>query len=421
MSARHRHLTATAVLAAAIVPAGVAAANGHHDPHEPLLTGRAVLPVETYADGPTSGNVPPGTPDKDGKINGIKFPTPSQPVEGFSSIIEGRRHGEYLAMPDNGYGGKAGSKDFNIRAYYIRPDFKTRRGGSGTVQVGDYIEFTDPDKVIGFPIVNEASTDRVLTGGDIDPESLQRDKDGSLWVGDEFGPWILHFDAEGRLLDAPFSLPDELVPGGLLMSPNNPHLPANTSATVPNSGGFEGMAMSPNGRFLYPILEKRLDRDPAGTRRVYEFDIRAGAFTKVATYATTPDATGADSHFVADAQMLDPHRMLLIERDGGKGLTALFRSVYEVDLRRVDDTRSLVKTEVVNLAKIPDPDGVSLPAIHTGDVGLGDPFQVTCESIEALRIISSHRLLLGCDNNFPNAGRNPGLADDNEFITVRIP
>ena len=67
--------------------------------------------------------------------SGIEFPLPSQPVEGFSAIVEGRSHGEYLAMPDNGFGTKANSFDFLIRAYYIRPDFKTRHGGSGTVDV----------------------------------------------------------------------------------------------------------------------------------------------------------------------------------------------------------------------------------------------------------------------------------------------
>ena len=49
--------------------------------------------------------------------NGITFPTPSQPVEGFSAIVEGRRPGEWLAMPDNGFGNKANSFDFLIRAY----------------------------------------------------------------------------------------------------------------------------------------------------------------------------------------------------------------------------------------------------------------------------------------------------------------
>jgi len=81
----------------------------------------------------------------------------------------------------------------------------------------------------------------------------------------------------------------------------------------------------------------------------------------------------------------------------------------------------VVKTQVVDLAAIPDPDLVSLPALHTGDVGLGDPFRVTCESIEAVHVISHARLLLGCDNNFPNTGRNPNLADDSEFIVVKVP
>jgi hypothetical protein len=102
-------------------------------------------------------------------------------------------------------------------------------------------------------------------------------------------------------------------------------------------------------------------------------------------------------------------------------VTSTHRKVYEVDLRDTAADGTLRKSQVVDLAAIPDPDLVSLPAIHPGDVGLGDPFQVTCESIEALRIISGHRLLLGCDNNFPNKARNPGLADDSEFITVRIP
>ncbi len=47
-------------------------------------------------------------------------------------------------MPDNGYGGKANSRDFLIRAYYLRPDYKTATGGSGAVQVGQFIEFRDP-------------------------------------------------------------------------------------------------------------------------------------------------------------------------------------------------------------------------------------------------------------------------------------
>ena len=40
-------------------------------------------------------------------------------------------------MPDNGFGAKANSPDFLIRAYWIQPEFKTASGGSGEVTVGE--------------------------------------------------------------------------------------------------------------------------------------------------------------------------------------------------------------------------------------------------------------------------------------------
>ena len=396
---------AVAALAAS-GPSGPAVATGSSGT-SPRLVGRAVLPVDTLAAGPPAGAfVVPG----EGTVNGVDFPLPSQPVEGFSSIVDGRSPGELLAMPDNGFGSKKNSPDFLIRAYFIRPDFKTARGGSGSVAVGDHISFSDPDHKFGFPIVNERSTDRLLTGSDIDPESLQRGRDGDLWVGDEFGPWILHFDANGRLLDPPYS-----VPG--IMSPNNPALQGAT-ATQPNSRGFEAMAISPNRKFLYAALEGATVADPDQTRRnIYEFSTTDHAFTGRELHYRTE----APTNLVADMGALGGHRLVVIERDAGSGLNARFRRVYAVDLRDSDAHGFLRKTSLVDLAAIPDPDLISLPAVHPGDVGLGDPFSVTCESVEAIHVVRGHRILVGCDNNLPNSGRNPGLADDNEFILVDLP
>ena len=397
-------VTAVAALAvaAALLPGGAAASANDRD--HVALAGRAVLPVETYAPGPVSGTfLPPGV------MNGISFPLPSQPVQGFSSIVDGRSPGEYLAMPDNGFGRKDNSGDFLIRAYYIRPDFKTAHGGSGSVAVGDFISFRDPDGLFGFPIVNEGTTERLLTGGDIDTESLQRDHNGDLWVGDEFGPWILHFSPDGVLLDPPFPIPG-------VRSPNNPGLNGDP-ATQPNSRGFEGMAISPNGRYLYAALEGANIADPDQRRRiVYQFSIADKALTgRVWQYHTTQP-----NYMVADMAAVDDHRLVLIERDGGLGLNAVFRTVNLIDLRDVGDDGFLAAHVVVDLTAIPDPNLISLPAIHPGDVRIGNPFGVACESVEAIHPIDGDRLLVGCDNNFPNKGRNPGLADDNEFIVVKV-
>ena len=212
-------LVRVAVASVAVVAVATQAASAA--PPEPTLEGRAVLPVATYAPGPQSGAFFAGQ-----TINGISFPTPSQPVQGFSAVVSGRRPGEYLAMADNGFGNKANSFDFLLRAYYVTPDFKTAKGGTGAVDVDldDFVQFRDPNSVIGFPIQRPA--DRLLTGADLDPESLQRGKDGDLWMGDEFGPWILHFDETGVLLEPPFRVPAALVGStsvtGFLESPEQP-------------------------------------------------------------------------------------------------------------------------------------------------------------------------------------------------------
>ncbi|WP_167880418.1 esterase-like activity of phytase family protein [Nocardioides guangzhouensis] len=403
-------LTAFAVTVPPLVTAVLSSsATGSPNPaHDPVLVGRAVLPWDTFAGPPPAGAfLVPGP----GTVNGVQFPLPAQPVEGFSAIVDGGSPGDLVAMPDNGFGGKANSVDFLIRAYSVRPRYKTAGGGPGTVEVGDFVSFRDPDRRIGFPIVREGTADRLLTGGDIDPESLQRGRRHDLWVGDEFGPWILHFDGRGRLLDPPFALP------GNLMSPNNPHL-GGRPATHPNSRGLEGMAISPDRKYLYAALEGALLTDADPRRRfVYEFSTRREEFTgRVFEYRTEQPG-----HFLSDLQALDRHRLIAIERDGGSGLNAQFRRVYRVDLRRTTADGFLEKAQVVDLAAIPDPDLVSLPPLHAGDVGLGDPFRVTCESVEAVHVVNGHRIVVGCDNNLPNSGRNPGRPDDNEFIVVDVP
>lgn len=414
---RSKRAPATIIMGTAVVlAAGVLLTPSQASPssRHPVLVGRAVLPALTFAGGPPSGafEVPgPGT------VNGVTFPLPGQPVEGFSAIVDGREPGEFLAMPDNGFGSKVNSRDFLIRAYYIRPRFKTARGGDGAVEVGDFISFRDPDHRIGFPLVNEGTTSRLLTGGDIDPESLQRGRHGDLWVGEEFGPWILHFSSTGVLLDPPFAMPDGI------RSPDNPFL-NGAPPTHPGSRGLEGMAISPDRKHLYAALEGASLADTDQSRRhVYEFSTRNKVFTgRVFQYRTgAPDWPAATANLVADMWAVDTHRLVVIERDRGFGASDRFARIYLVDLRVTDDSGFLEKTQLVDLTAIPDPDLVSLPALHPGDVGLGDPFRVTCESVEAVHLVKGNRLLVGCDNNLPNSGRNPGLPDDSEFILVDVP
>ena len=271
-------------------------------------------------------------------------------------------------MPDNGYGTKANSADFLLRLYRIRPDFTTASGGSGTVDVRGFAQLGDPDGKIPFALTR---ADRLLTGADFDLESVRRAKDGTFWFGEEFGPFLLHTDATGRVLEAPIPLPG-------VQSPQNPFLTGTPN--LPASRGFEPLARSIDGRRLYPMLEGALIGDADPRRRImYEFDVRARAYTGrtwwYRTDAAFPNAV------VGDMTALDRRRFLLIERDDFQGVEAQQKKVYEIDIRRVGADGYLEKRLVLDLLRIPDPHGISLPA-RPGEFGVGPIFSFPLQSVE---------------------------------------
>ncbi|BAY89984.1 MULTISPECIES: esterase-like activity of phytase family protein [unclassified Tolypothrix] len=164
------------------------------------LVGFASLPADTFAEGPASG--------KGISANGRTGPFPGQPVQGLSGVQFANNNSFYF-LSDNGYGAKDNSADFLLRIQRLDPNFKGAENGDGSVKFLDFIQLSDPDKKVPFKITNEGTTERLLTGADFDVESLIVDQDGSFWIGEEFGPYLLHFDSTGKLLEAPIATPDE--------------------------------------------------------------------------------------------------------------------------------------------------------------------------------------------------------------------
>jgi hypothetical protein len=393
-----------AALAAGLAVAAFAAPAGPVDHREPTLLGRAILASDAYQPGPPSGAFI--APD-----NGVTPPFPGQPIPGFSAVLDAG-HGEFWAMPDNGYGAKTNSSDFLLRVYRIRPDFETAKGGSGAVDVLGFVQLRDPEGKVSFAL---SRADRLLTGADFDLESVRRARDGSFWFGEEFGPFLLHTDAAGKVLEAPIALPG-------VQSPQNPFLPDPDAWTLRASRGFEGTALSIDGKTLYPTLEGALRNDPDPRRRIVnEFDLRSRAYTgrtwQYRVNAAFPDAV------IGDLTALDQHRFVLIERDDDQGAQARQKKVYLIDLRRVDADGFLEKRLVLDLLRIRDPDAISLPA-RPGEFGVGDPFSFPLQSVESLEVLGGERLLMANDNNYPSSdGRwiARDRPDDTEVIVVRTP
>ena len=177
------------------------------------------------------------------------------------------------------------------------PISRRPRRGTGTVDVGDFVQFSDPNDVIGFPIQR---SDRLLTGADVDPESLQRGKHGDLWMGDEFGPWILHFDETGRAARTAVPGPGRASsarrasPVSWSRPPAHFFSPA-AAATVAGSRGFESMSATPDGKYLYGLLEGATVQDSNLDRRyLVEFSIADRAFTGKGL--AVPHAADGDRH-----------------------------------------------------------------------------------------------------------------------------
>ncbi|MEJ3744453.1 esterase-like activity of phytase family protein [Actinomycetes bacterium KLBMP 9797] len=373
---------------------------------ESTLEARALLSATAYQPGPVSGTQLAPTP-----VNGVTPPFPGQPIPGFSAVIPARAGDlsgqRLLAMPDNGFGAKNNSADFLLRAYYVEPRYRT-----GEIAVKSFISFRDPDRKVPFPIVRENTADRLLTGADFDIESLARDARGDLWLGDEFGPYLLRVDRTGKVLQAPIPLPDGAK------SPQSPDLAPGETPTIPGSRGFEATAVSADGWTLYPILEGAKTDDPDQRRRiVYEFDVRANRYTG----RTWSFRVADPSLVVGDAAVLDGRRLLLIERDNGMGPQSVVKRLVVTDLDRAAADGSLPRRDAVDLMRIADPRGVSTPA-RPGEYGVGELFSFPLQSVESVLPLAGDRVLVANDNNFPgNDGRIPGRPDDTEFIEITVP
>ena len=172
------------------------------------LKGFAVLAADTFAEGlPSGADSGDGTPID---ANGRTGPFDGQPVQGFSGVqFAPDGNGAFWFLSDNGFGTKENSTDYLLRLYQVDPNFTGEtENGDGSVEVQGFVQLSDPNNLIPFDIINEGTEERLLTGSDLDPESFVIDDRGDIWVGEEFGPYVLHFDSEGKLLEAPIPTPN---------------------------------------------------------------------------------------------------------------------------------------------------------------------------------------------------------------------
>ncbi len=426
------------VVGHAVLPAATSVAPPADAPPGFALSGRFTGPGNLRVE--TPGRIPADTGAMHGsRPTGAGLPLQGQPVQGFSGIRP-VGDGSYWVTTDNGFGTRRNSADALLMFHRVRPNFQT-----GAIAVERTIFLSDPNRVLPFPIVTEPSGPRYLTGADLDIESIQNAPDGTFWFGDEFGPYIIQADAEGRVM----RIFDTILDGQPIRSPDNQNfqVPATPTAATPfrsrRSGGYEGMAMTPNGQTLWGLLEQPLfapnsDQAEGQFLRILEFSVAQGAFTgRSLRYRLEAGATA-----IGDFNMIDDRRALVIERDNGEGdpglacaagvaptaaapcftLPARFKRIYLIDLGAPDADGFVRKIGHIDLMAMQDPQGLVrdrglLPA--NAPAGRATfPFF----TIENVAMVDADHIIVGNDNNYPfSAGRHPNRPDNNEQVLLRVP
>ncbi|QXX83097.1 esterase-like activity of phytase family protein [Providencia sp. R33] len=415
------------------------------------LAGHSILPVDSTVPAPqnapsdlqVSGKFTTGTRvDTLGKVEGKSadrptgkhIPIKGQPLQGHSGIKR-MADGTYWVLTDNGFGNKVNSPDSMLYVTQYDIDFK-----SGKTTPLKTVFFHDPDKIIPFHIINESTQERYLTGSDFDPESFQF-ADGALWVGDEFGPYLIKMDLDGKVL----ALFETQVDGKKVVSPDHyqvttPGKPTDkVTFQVNRSKGFEGMASSPDGSKLYPMLEGAIwvdekqdyeNVDGKRAARILEFDVKKQDWTGRSWLYVFEDNQNA----IGDFNLIDETHGLIIERDNGEGTSdkacaagststencfsnlAKFKRVYRIAFSDENVGGAVDKQAYIDLMNIKDPNSQARKPLNDG------VFTFPFFTIENVDVVDGEHIIVGNDNNYPfSSSREPNKADDNEFILLKVP
>ena len=245
-----------------------------------------------------------------------------------------------------------------------------------------------------------------MTGADADPESLVAMADGTFWIGDEIGPWLLHFSVDGDLLEPPVELPDGV------RSPDHPLVLAGSAPTnLARSRGYEAMDLAGDNKTLVTILEGAVNGEPPRLRRVQRFDTASRRWLPF----TLIYELDADTISVTDMSRIEGNRFVVIERDDLEGDAAKAKRVYSIDLDKAVPGKPLAKKLVIDLLAIGNARGLA------ESVPRDKPFRFPFLTTESIQVLDRTHVVIVNDNNYPDTGgRGLGVKDATEWLWLEL-
>ncbi|MFK0165492.1 esterase-like activity of phytase family protein [Rhizobium sp. NPDC090279] len=327
------------------------------------------------------GRIPANQRDKFGETfgsgSGMSIDTKS-----WTRNADGTYKGSLWLLPDRGYN-VAGTTDYRARLNTIdvklTPVAPGATPAAGKEQSGVDAKLADSlllkdskgadttglDPANGvrnpegaMPLLPQAPNGKIS----LDNEAIARLPDGSMFISDEYGPYIYRFSAAGQMMSVT-TPPAAFLPmrhGAVNFSSNNPGPgetapdPKDPTRGRQNNQGFEGMSLTPDGKFLIAVLQSatRQDGGDSGSTRqntrALVYDVADLDHLKLAHEYVVPlpvftndkgkTAVAAQSEIVA----LSPTSFLMLARDsnngyGQKGDKSIYRSIVAVDASAATD------------------------------------------------------------------------------------
>ena len=245
-----------------------------------------------------------------------------------------------------------------------------------------------------------------------DPESVRVAPDGTLYVSDEYGPSIYHFDQTGKRIGV-LNVPDKFKVSKLDSVGSNEDT-ANSGLGGRLSGkGLEGLAITPDGTKLLATMQGALFQDGGNNGKLDRFILfdltNPNATPKEFLYTldTDPSKPSKSNTGVSDAVAINNHQFLIDERDGSDQVS---KYGYVIDIDNAVDVSgisaltstspSLSKTRLLDLKALV---GTALDSVATGYTA-GFPDKIEGFAFGPDLPDGRHLLLVSNDNGYVSTG-----------------
>ena len=336
----------------------------------------------------------------------------------FSDIYYDANRNEWWGLSDRGPGG--GTLSYETRVQRFTIDVNPNTGAISNFQIAQTVLFHNGSQ----PFNGQAPGVPSFLGTSFDPEGLiVNPVNGHLLVSDEYGPSVYEFDRSGQLVRA-YNQPANLVPRTGAATDYNALPPTLTSGREPNRG-YEGLAISPDGKTAYAVLQNGAIQDgwANGNRgeytRIVKYDTATGAV--LGQYAYKLESSGQGRGISALVALGNDKFMILERNNRGVGVGATLagadKNVFYVDFAGATDVSGIALPAsgalpagvqaVVKGAKIIDLDANTLAAL-----GNRSPEKWEGLAVGPKLANGQYLILAGTDNDYSVTQNGTGVQFD---------